>query len=59
MKAMVLHEIGGPDSLSYEDAPDPEPGPGETVVRLHAAASTPVRSPRPFPSSLARTAPVR
>src|ERR687897_3904207 len=38
MKAMVLHEIGGPDSLSYEDAPDPEPGPGETVVRLHGAA---------------------
>jgi zinc-binding alcohol dehydrogenase/oxidoreductase len=38
MKAMVLHEIGGPDNLSYEDAPDPEPGPGETVVRLHAAA---------------------
>jgi zinc-binding alcohol dehydrogenase/oxidoreductase len=38
MKALVLHEIGGPDKLSYEDAPDPEPGPGETVVRLHAAA---------------------
>jgi zinc-binding alcohol dehydrogenase/oxidoreductase len=38
MKAMVLHEIGGPEKLSYEDAPDPEPGPGETVVRLHAAA---------------------
>jgi zinc-binding alcohol dehydrogenase/oxidoreductase len=38
MKAMVLHDIGGPDNLSYEDAPDPEPGPGETVVRLHAAA---------------------
>ena len=38
MKAMVLHEIGGPEKLSYEDAPDPEPGPGESVVRLHAAA---------------------
>src|SRR5215210_920313 len=38
MKALVLHEIGGPDKLSYEDAPDPEPGSGETVVRLHAAA---------------------
>ena len=38
MKAMVLHEIGGPDRLSFEDAPDPEPGSGETVVRLHAAA---------------------
>jgi zinc-binding alcohol dehydrogenase/oxidoreductase len=38
MKALVLHEIGGPDKLSYEDAPDPEPGSGETVIRLHAAA---------------------
>ncbi len=38
MKAMVLHELGGPDSLSFEDAPDPKPGSGETVVRLRAAA---------------------
>lgn len=38
MKAMVLHELGGPERLSYEDASEPEPGPGETVVRLHAAA---------------------
>jgi zinc-binding alcohol dehydrogenase/oxidoreductase len=38
MKAMVLHELGGPDKLSYEDTPDPEPSPGETVVRLRAAA---------------------
>ena len=38
MKAMVLHELGGPDQLSYEDVPSPEPGSGETVVRLHAAA---------------------
>ena len=38
MKAMVLHELGGPASLSFEDAPDPDPGPGETVVRLRAAA---------------------
>ena len=38
MKAMVLHELGGPDKLSYEDLPEPGPGPGETVVRLHAAA---------------------
>src|SRR5918994_490026 len=38
MKAMVLREIESPESMSYEDAPDPEPGPGETVVRLRAAA---------------------
>ena len=38
MKAMVLHELGGPEKLAYDDVPEPEPGPGETVVRLHAAA---------------------
>jgi zinc-binding alcohol dehydrogenase/oxidoreductase len=38
MKAIRLHELEGPDELVYEDVPEPEPGPGETVVRLHAAA---------------------
>ena len=38
MKAVVLHELEGPESLSYEDAPDPEPGSGEIVVRLRNAA---------------------
>ena len=38
MKAMVLRELGGPDQLGYEDVPEPEPGSGETVVRLRAAA---------------------
>jgi NADPH:quinone reductase-like Zn-dependent oxidoreductase len=35
---MVLHELEGPESLRYEDAPDPEPGSGEIVVRLRNAA---------------------
>jgi len=38
MKAIRLHEIEGPESLVYEDVPEPEPGPGEIVVRLHNAA---------------------
>jgi zinc-binding alcohol dehydrogenase/oxidoreductase len=38
MKAMVLRELGGPDQLGYEEVPEPEPGSGETVVRLRAAA---------------------
>ena len=38
IKAIRLHELEGPDSLVYEDVPEPEPGPGETVVRLRAAA---------------------
>jgi zinc-binding alcohol dehydrogenase/oxidoreductase len=38
MKAIRLHELGGPENLVYEAAPDPEPGPGEVVVKVHAAA---------------------
>jgi NADPH:quinone reductase-like Zn-dependent oxidoreductase len=38
MKAVRLHELEGPEALSYEDVPDPEPDPGEIVVRLSNAA---------------------
>ena len=38
MKAIVLRDLGGPELLRLEDAPDPTPGPGEVVVRLKAAA---------------------
>jgi zinc-binding alcohol dehydrogenase/oxidoreductase len=38
MKAIVLHEIGCPEKLQLEEAPDPEPNPGEAVVRLKSAA---------------------
>lgn len=33
MKAIVLREYGGFDRLRYEDAPTPEPGQGEIVIR--------------------------
>jgi len=38
MNAIVLREIGGPERLALEHIPDPQPGPGEVVVRLRAAA---------------------
>lgn len=38
MKAIRIHEDGGPDVLRYEDAPDPEPGPGEILIHLRAAS---------------------
>ncbi len=38
MKAVVLHELEGPEALSYEDVQEPEPGSGEIVVRLRNAA---------------------
>ena len=37
MKAVRIHEDGGPEVLRYEDVPDPEPGPGEVLIRLRAA----------------------
>jgi NADPH:quinone reductase-like Zn-dependent oxidoreductase len=38
VKAIRIHEDGGPEVLRYEDAPDPEPGPGDVLVRLRAAS---------------------
>jgi NADPH:quinone reductase-like Zn-dependent oxidoreductase len=38
VKAIRIHEDGGPEVLRYEDAPEPEPGPGEVLVRLRAAS---------------------
>ena len=38
MKAVRIHEDGGPEVLRYEDAPDPEPKPGEVLVELRAAS---------------------
>ena len=38
MKAIRIHEDGGPEVLRYEDAPDPEPGPGEVLVRVRSAS---------------------
>ncbi len=38
MKAIRIHEDGGPEVLCYEDAPDPKPGPGEVLIRLRAAS---------------------
>lgn len=38
MKAILLHKHGGPEALSLGEVDAPTPGPGEVLVRLHAAA---------------------
>ncbi|HEY8727635.1 MAG TPA: zinc-binding dehydrogenase [Gaiellaceae bacterium] len=38
MKAVRIHEDGGPDVLRYEDAPDPVPGTGQVLIELRAAS---------------------
>jgi len=40
MMALRAHTRGGPEQLVYEQAPMPEPGPGEVLVAVHAAAIT-------------------
>ena len=65
MKAVVLHEYGGPSKLKYEDFPDPQPGPGEVLVRVQAVSLNPIdwkmrsgaakeRFPLEFPAILGR-----
>jgi NADPH:quinone reductase-like Zn-dependent oxidoreductase len=38
VKAVRIHEDGGPEVLRYEDADDPVAGPGEVLIRLRAAS---------------------
>lgn len=61
MKAIRVHGRGGPDHLSYDDAPQPHPGPGEALVHVAATAIIPTEltwdetyqtgtgDPRPLP----------
>src|SRR3984893_6163710 len=42
MKAIRIHNYGGPEVLQYEDAPRPQPQAGEVLVRVHAAGVNPI-----------------
>ena len=44
MKAIRVHEFGGPEVMKLEEVPDLQPGPGQVVVRIHAAGVNPVES---------------
>ena len=44
MKAIRVHEFGGPEVLRLEEAPMPQPGPGEVLVRIHAVGVNPVET---------------
>ena len=42
MKAVVVHQYGGPEVLKFEDFPDPVAGPGEVLVRVAATSVNPI-----------------
>src|ERR1700751_1070870 len=44
MKAVRVHEFGGPEVLHLEEVRMPEAGPGEVVVRMHAVGVNPVET---------------
>ncbi len=42
MKAVVVHQYGGPEVLKFEEYPDPVPGPAEVLVRVAATSVNPI-----------------
>ena len=66
MKAIRVHEFGEPEVLRLEEVPDPQPGPGEVLVKVHAIGVNPYEAymragaytaPRLCPSPRATTPP--
>jgi NADPH2:quinone reductase len=41
MKAIQVHRFGGPEVLELHEIPTPKPGPGQVLVRVHAAGVNP------------------
>src|SRR3954452_2473398 len=61
MKAWRVHEFGPPETMQFERVPVPNPGPGEVLVKVHAAGVGPwdgwIRAgrsalPQPLPLTL-------
>jgi len=59
MKAVRIHQTGGPEAMVVDELPDPVPGPGEVLVRLAATGVNFVDTynrtghyPRPTPFTL-------
>jgi len=41
MKAILVHQFGGPEVLKLEEIPTPKPAAGQVLVRIHAAGVNP------------------
>ena len=44
MKAISVEEFGGPEVMKLVELPRPQPGPGQVLVRIHAAGVNPVET---------------
>ena len=44
MKAIRVHQCGGPEVLRLEDVSDPQPGPGQVLVRARTVGVNPVET---------------
>jgi NADPH2:quinone reductase len=44
MKAIRVHEFGGPEVLRLEEVPTPHPGPGQVLIRMRAIGVNPVET---------------
>jgi len=36
MKGYIVREFGGPEAMLWEELPNPQPGPGQLLIRVHA-----------------------
>jgi NADPH2:quinone reductase len=44
MKAIRVHQFGGPEVLQFQEVPDPPVGPGQVLVQVHAVGVNPVET---------------
>ncbi|HXC65479.1 MAG TPA: NADPH:quinone reductase, partial [bacterium] len=44
MKAIVVRQFGDPSVMKLEEVPELAPGPGQVLVRVHAAGVNPVET---------------